>query len=87
MIIIILMSNLNFILWASSDLFGKFLLPMKLGKQHDFGKILHDFRQIGKGYLLNLDFSANWESLRLPKPVIYSANNCWHFNIYEQDKF
>ena len=24
---------------------------------------------------------------RSTQPVIYPAGNCWHFNIYEQDKF
>ena len=60
---------------AFSNLFGKILVPMKLGKkQLNFGgkmaqfgkngtilgKKMYNFSQIGKAYLLNLDFSANW---------------------------
>ena len=48
---------------AFSDLFGKFLVPMKLGKKLcDFGKTYDNLgNKIGKVYLLNWDFSANWE--------------------------
>ena len=56
---------------AFSDLFGKFLVPMKLGKNCDFGKnttILEKnsaiLSNIGKINLLNWDFSANWECSR-----------------------
>ena len=56
---------------AFSDLFRKFLVPMKLGKNCDFGKnttIMGKnsafFSKIGKVYLLNWDFSANWEYSR-----------------------
>ena len=54
---------------AFSDLLGKFLVPMKLGKKivilgktmTILGKNSAFFNKIGKVYLLNLDFSANWE--------------------------
>ena len=54
---------------AFSDLLGKFLVPMKLGKKivilgknmTIFGKNSAFFNKIGKVYLLNWDFSANWE--------------------------
>ena len=54
---------------AFSDLFGKFLLPMKLGKNWVIlgknmtilGKNSAIFSKIGKVYLLNWDFSANCE--------------------------
>ena len=65
---------------AFSDLFGKFLVPMKLGKNcMILGKnmaILENnsaiFNKIGKVYLLNSDFSANWECSR--SIGIFSAN-------------
>ena len=54
---------------AFSDLFGKFLVPMKLGKNcvilgknmMILGKNSANFSKIGKVYLLIWDFSANWE--------------------------
>ena len=54
---------------AFSDLLGKFLVPMKLGKKivilgknmTILGKNSAFFNKIGKVYLLNWDFSANWE--------------------------
>ena len=54
---------------AFSDLFGKFLVPMKLGKNcviwgkntTILGKHSTIFSKIGKVYLLNWDFSANCE--------------------------
>ena len=57
---------------AFSDLFGKFLVLMKLGKNCVIlGKIMMIwgensaiFSKIGKVYLLNWDFSANWECSR-----------------------
>ena len=57
---------------ALSDLFGKFLVPMKLGKicvilgknMLILGKNSAIFNNIGKVYLLNSDFSANWEYSR-----------------------
>ena len=57
---------------AFSDLFGKFLVPMKLGKKCVIlgknmlilGKNSAIFNKIGKVYLLNLDFSAIWECSR-----------------------
>ena len=58
---------------AFSDLFGKFLVPMKLGKKvvilgkknmTILGKNSAIFSKIGKVYLLNWDFSANWECSR-----------------------
>ena len=61
---------------AFSDLFGKFLVPMILGKNcvilgknmTILGKKSAIFNKIGKVYLLNLDFSASWEC------PIFSAN-------------
>ena len=57
---------------AFSDLFGKFLVPMKLGKNCVIlgksmiilGKNSAIFSKIGKVYLLNWDFSANLECSR-----------------------
>ena len=57
---------------AFSDLFGKFLVPMKLekscvilGKKYTIlGKNSVIFSKFGKVYLSNLDFSANWECSR-----------------------
>ena len=54
---------------AFSDLLGKFLVPMKLGKNYVIlgksmtilGKNSAIFNKIGKVYLLNWDFSANLE--------------------------
>ena len=54
---------------AFSDLLGKFLVPMKLGKKivilgkniTILGKNSAFFNKIGKVYLLNWDFFANWE--------------------------
>ena len=54
---------------AFSDLFGKFLVPLKLGKNcvilgkntTILGKNSAIFSKIGKVYLLNWDFSANCE--------------------------
>ena len=55
-----------------SDLLGKFLVPMKLGKKcvilgknmTILGKNSTIFSKIGKVYLLDWDFSANWECSR-----------------------
>ena len=48
-----------------SDLFGKFLVPVRLGKNMTIlGKNSAIFSKIGKVYLLNWDFSANWECSR-----------------------
>ena len=57
---------------AFSDLLGKFLVPMKLGKNcvilgkkyDNLGKNCAFFNKVGKVYLLNSDFSANWECSR-----------------------
>ena len=57
---------------AFSDLLGKFLVPMILGKNcvilgknmTIWGKNSAIFSKIGKVYLLNWDFSANWECSR-----------------------
>ena len=57
---------------AFSDLFGKFLVPMKLGKNcvilgkkyNNFGKNCAIFSKIGKVYLLYWDFSAYCECSR-----------------------
>ena len=57
---------------AFSDLFGKFLVPMKLRKKRVIlgknmlilGKNSAIFNKIGKVCLLNLDFSAIWECSR-----------------------
>ena len=58
---------------AFSDHFGIFLVTVKLGKKcvilhgkkyDNFGKISAIFSKIGKVYLLNWDFSANWECSR-----------------------
>ena len=58
---------------AFSDLFGKFLVPMKLGKNCVILGKKYDnlgeknsaiFSKIGKVYLLNWDFSASWECSR-----------------------
>ena len=57
---------------AFSDLFGKFLVPMKLGKKivilgknmTILGKNSAFFSKIGKVNLLNWDFSGNWECSR-----------------------
>ena len=58
---------------AFSDLFGKFLVPMILGKNCVFlgkkirqfwEKILPFYSKIGKVNLLDWDFSANWECSR-----------------------
>ena len=57
---------------AFSDLFGKYWVPMKLGKNTlilgktttILGKNSAIFSKIGKVYLLNWDFSANWECSR-----------------------
>ena len=57
---------------AFSDLLGKFLVPMKLGKNcvilgknmMVMGKNSAIFSKIGKVNLLNWDFSANWECPR-----------------------
>ena len=50
---------------AFSDLLGKFLVPMKLGKNCVIlGKNSAIFIKIGKVYLLNSDFSVNWECSR-----------------------
>ena len=57
---------------AFSDLFGKFLVPMKLGKScvilgkkyTILGKKSVILSKFGKVYLSKLDFSANWECFR-----------------------
>ena len=57
---------------AFSDFFGNFLVPMTLGKNCAIlgknttimGKNSAIFSKIGKFYLLNWDFSANWECSR-----------------------
>ena len=57
---------------AFSDLFGKVLVPMKLGKNcltlgkntMILGKNSAIFSKTGKVYLLNWDFSANWKCFR-----------------------
>ena len=68
---------------AFSDLFGKFLVPMNLGKNcvilgksmMILGKNSAIVSEIGKVYLLNRDFSANWECSSLPGLLgIFSAN-------------
>ena len=56
---------------AFSDLFEKFLVPMKLGKKcvilgknTSLGKNSAIFSKIGKFYLINWDFSAHWQYFR-----------------------
>ena len=57
---------------AFSDLFGKFLVPMILGKNFVIlgkyttilGKYCAIFSKIGKVNLLNWDFSAKWDCSR-----------------------
>ena len=80
---------------AFSDLFGKFLVPMKLGKNcmiwgknmTILGKYCAIFSKIGKVYLLNWDFSANWECSRSignffqPIRIKFGTGNRTHFSI------
>ena len=66
------MPLVNYDCRAFSDLFGKFLVPMILGKncvilgkyKTILGKNSAIFSKIGKVNLLNWDFSANWECYR-----------------------
>ena len=72
---------------AFSDLFGKFLVPMKLEKKNCvilernttiLGKNSAIFSKIGKVYLLNWDFSANWECSRSIGYIFSQLGKIWY---------